>query len=44
MQVVIAIPYRSFKERMKLMKEYKKLGTKITVYKNYLLIEGKCLL
>ena len=44
MQVVIAIPYKSFKERIRLMKKYEKLKTKITVYDDYLLIEGTCLL
>jgi hypothetical protein len=44
LQIAMAIPYRSFKERMRLMKKYEKLGTKITVYDNYLLVEGTCLL
>jgi hypothetical protein len=44
LQIAMAIPYRSFKERMRLMKKYEKLGTKITVYDDYLLVEGTCLL
>lgn len=43
-QVVISIPYRSFKERIRLTKKYEKLRAKITVYDDYLLIEGTCLL
>ena len=43
-QVAIVIPYRNFKQRIRMTKKYEKLGAKIIKYDDYLLIEGTCLL
>ena len=33
------IPFRNFKQKLKLMKEFKRSDCKITVYENYLYID-----